>query len=68
VSNIFGGIKMFIGREKELKDLEKLYGENKFQFVVVYGRRRVGKTTLLSKFCQGKPSLLFTAVKPSRHL
>ncbi|HOQ39324.1 MAG TPA: ATP-binding protein [Fervidobacterium sp.] len=52
---------MFIGREKELKDLEKFYGENKFQFVVVYGRRRVGKTTLLSKFCQGKPSLFFTA-------
>ena len=52
---------MFIGREKELRDLENLYGEDKFQFVVVYGRRRVGKTTLLSKFCQGKPSLFFTA-------
>lgn len=52
---------MFVGREKELNALEELYKEDRFQFVVVYGRRRVGKTTLLSKFCEGKPSLFFTA-------
>lgn len=52
---------MFIGRESELKNLEKLYNKNEFQFVVMYGRRRVGKTTLLSEFCQNKPSIFFVA-------
>ena len=42
---------MFIGRERELNALEKLYTSNKFEFVVIYGRRRVGK--------QNPPSSLF---------
>lgn len=35
---------MFIGREKELSALRKLYASEKFEFLVIYGRRRVGKT------------------------
>ena len=35
---------MFVGRAKELASLEKLYHKDSFQFAVVYGRRRVGKT------------------------
>ena len=35
---------MFIGRERELASLERLYKSDKFEFAVVYGRRRVGKT------------------------
>ena len=38
---------MFIGREKELAELNEMYEQNKFQLFVLYGRRRVGKTTLL---------------------
>lgn len=38
------------GREKELQQLEKLYNSNKFEFLVLYGRKRVGKTTLLTDF------------------
>ena len=34
---------MFIGRERELEALSKLYVSDKFEFVVIYGRRRVGK-------------------------
>ena len=34
---------MFIGREHELAALNKLYASDKFEFVVIYGRRRVGK-------------------------
>ena len=34
---------MFIGRERELAMLNKLYASDKFEFVVIYGRRRVGK-------------------------
>ena len=38
---------MFIGREYELKQLNRYYQMNSFQFPVIYGRRRVGKTALL---------------------
>ena len=37
-------------REKELQQLEKLYNFNKFEFLVLYERRRVGKTTLITEF------------------
>ncbi|KYO66958.1 ATP-binding protein [Thermovenabulum gondwanense] len=52
---------MFIGREEELGTLNRLYKEDKFQFVVVYGRRRVGKTTLLKEFCKDKPAIFYVA-------
>ncbi|MCL1876326.1 MAG: ATP-binding protein [Synergistaceae bacterium] len=54
---------MFVGREKELAALEKLYDEKSFQMVVMYGRRRIGKTTLISEFTSGKPSIFFTALE-----
>lgn len=41
---------MFIGRERELKKLNELYGTDKFQFPVIYDRRRVGKTALINEF------------------
>ena len=44
--------EVFIGREKELADLEELYLQERFQLFVLYGRRRVGKTTLLNEFCK----------------
>ena len=53
---------MFVGRQRELAQLEQLYIAEKFQLVVVYGRRRVGKTTLISKFCENKRTLFFTAL------
>lgn len=52
---------MFIGREKELKELNKLYNDDKFQLFVLYGRRRVGKTTLLKEFCKGKKAIFYSA-------
>jgi hypothetical protein len=52
---------MFIGREKEIEALNKLYNEKTFQMVVMYGRRRIGKTTLISEFIQNKPAIFFTA-------
>lgn len=56
---------MFIDREKELGELNKLYEDDRFQFVVVYGRRRVGKTFLLLEFCKDKPCIFFTAKETS---
>ena len=57
------GRLMFIGRERELATLERLYRKQGFQFPAIYGRRRVGKTTLISKFVQGKPTVFFTAIE-----
>lgn len=52
---------MFIGREDEINDLNKLYNSDKFEFAVMYGRRRIGKTTLLSHFCEDKESIFYVA-------
>ena len=52
---------MFVGRESELKALGRLYEKPGFQMVVVYGRRRVGKTSLIDEFTNGKRTLYFTA-------
>lgn len=54
---------MFIGREKELADLNVLYDTDKFQMPVIYGRRRVGKSTLIRKFVEDKRAVLFTAIE-----
>ena len=53
----------FIGRDEELSALENAYQKNGFQMAVVYGRRRIGKTTLLREFCKGKSSIFYTAIK-----
>ena len=50
---------MFVGRERELESLQRLYASNSFQFGVVYGRRRVGKTKLLRQFTTDKPDVIF---------
>ena len=50
---------MFANRYKELKLLNDEYASKKFSFTVLYGRRRVGKTTLLKEFIREKPSIYF---------
>lgn len=54
---------MFIGRERELTALEKLYASNKFEFAVIYGRRRVGKTELINQFLKDKKAIYFMGVE-----
>lgn len=51
---------MFVGRTGELAVMNKLYAEGTFQMVVVHGRRRSGKTTLISEFSKDKPTIFFT--------
>lgn len=43
-----------IGREKELTQLKRCVESNRSEFVIVYGRRRVGKTFLVDSFFDGK--------------
>ena len=52
---------MFIGREKELSEFDALYRQDRFQLFVLYGRRRVGKTTFLREFCKDKPCIFYSA-------
>jgi len=56
---------MFVGRKRELEELERYYKEDSFHFAVFYGRRRVGKTTLINKFVENKYSVHFTAAETS---
>ena len=51
----------FVGRRDELATLERLYASERFEMLVLYGRRRVGKTSLLEQFCIDKKPLWFTA-------
>lgn len=50
---------MFIGREYELNFLENCYQSQGGQLVVLYGRRRVGKTETLLKFCENKQHVFY---------
>ena len=54
---------MFIGRENELNALERLYRSDKFEFAVIYGRRRVGKTALINHFINDKEAIYFMGVE-----
>lgn len=54
---------MFIGRNAELQQLNNLYKQNKFQCVIIYGRRRVGKTTLINEFIKDKEAIYFTSIE-----
>lgn len=54
---------MFIGREQELKFLQDKYDEKKGQLIVLYGRRRVGKTETLREFCKDKPHIFYSCTQ-----
>ena len=59
---------MFLGRERELSDLDELYAQEQFQLFILYGRRRVGKTTLLNEFCKGKETIFYSAEQSNTKL
>ena len=51
---------MFIGREQELAFFEEKYSASGGQLIVLYGRRRIGKTEVLRRFCEGKPHVFYS--------
>jgi len=55
----------FIGRKRELDAMNALYNRPGFQMTIMYGRRRVGKSTLLQRFVNGKKTIYYTAVLSS---
>lgn len=56
----------FIGRVEELRSLNNLYSARDGKLVVIYGRRRVGKTSLIEKFTMGKMFLRFEGLERAR--
>jgi AAA+ ATPase superfamily predicted ATPase len=52
-------IVRFLNRTDELSILNTFYGKGKANLVIVYGRRRIGKTRLLLEFLKGKNGLYF---------
>lgn len=56
---------MFYGRQEELESMNKRYQKDKFECIVIYGRRRVGKTELIKEFCKDKPTVFFSALNSS---
>lgn len=56
---------MFYCRGRELRDLNKRYNRGNFECIVIYGRRRVGKTALINEFCKDKPTIFFSALNAS---
>ena len=52
----------FYCRDEELRKLNKRYENGRFECVVIYGRRRVGKTALINEFCKDKPTIFFSAL------
>ena len=51
---------MFIGREQELRFFEEKYNTPGGQLVILYGRRRIGKTEVLRKFTERKPHVFYS--------
>ncbi len=56
-------MSLFINRTEELEFLESEYSRDSSSLIVIYGRRRVGKTELVLKFMAGKPSVYYLSQK-----
>ena len=58
-------MEKFIDRDEELSTLESKYQRDGASLVILYGRRRVGKTSLISEFIKDKKALYFLASEES---
>lgn len=56
-------VNLFVAREKELKNLNVMYQSNRFEMAVIYGRRRIGKTSLIKKFIEDKPAIYLQGIE-----
>jgi AAA+ ATPase superfamily predicted ATPase len=54
---------LFVGREAELKALATAYAATQGQLVLLYGRRRIGKTYLLQRFSEGRRAIFYQATR-----
>lgn len=54
---------MFVGRIKEMKILNEKFESDHAEFIVIYGRRRIGKTALIREFLKNKKHIFYSAVQ-----
>lgn len=59
--------KKFIGRKRELRELNARYEGHRKEFGVIYGRRRIGKSALMKAFLANKNGILFQAKKDNAY-
>ncbi len=52
---------MLIGRDKEVGLIDDLHTSSRFEFLILYGRRRVGKTALLREFARTHSTIFYSA-------
>jgi AAA+ ATPase superfamily predicted ATPase len=55
----------FINRTKELNALERLWEEGRPQLIIIYGKRRIGKTELIKQFIKKKSAIYFLSKRVS---
>ena len=60
-------IPIFIGRERELASLKEFYEKDGIGMTVIYGRRRIGKSTLITEFVKDKKTIFYTATKVGKN-
>ncbi|TRM79886.1 ATPase, partial [Sulfolobus sp. D5] len=59
---------IFVNREKELEAIKKRLESKSLELIIVYGRRRIGKTSLILKAIEGYPSVYYLAVEGKNNL
>ena len=55
-------MEKFYCRNEELRKMNARYDDGDFECIIMYGRRRVGKTTIINEFCKDKPNIFFSAL------
>ncbi|MDD6386914.1 ATP-binding protein, partial [Lactobacillus equicursoris] len=58
----------FIAREAELASLADMYQSPRFEMAVIYGRRRVGKTSLIKEFIKDRPAIYVQGIEATKEL
>ncbi|MFA5331422.1 MAG: ATP-binding protein [Methanoregula sp.] len=61
-------MSIFIDRKEELSVLSERYAQNSAEFLILYGRRRIGKSELIEHFLKTKKGVRFLAREESKHL
>jgi hypothetical protein len=61
-------ISKFIGRQKELSLLEDEWNKTNGRLIILYGRRRIGKTRLITEFTSNKNGIFYFAEDTSPHI
>ena len=61
-------MKKFVNRFDELDFLKSQYESSESSLIIMYGRRRVGKTSLIREFIKDKQSLYYLATEENIHI